>query len=81
MEAVLSAGAAASPVDNAGFTPLHIASQNGYLEIVKALLKRDDCNVTAWVDGQTAKSLATAPEVVSVLADAVRVHRYRCGLR
>lgn len=41
-------------VDNAGFTPLHIAAQNGFPEIVKFLLTRAECNMDLYVIVQIA---------------------------
>lgn len=52
-------GACINAVDNAGFTPLHIAAQNGYPKIVRALLRAPNADAFAYVDGQDALKLTS----------------------
>jgi ankyrin repeat protein len=70
MEEVLQAGGDINATDNAGFTPLHIAAQNGYPKIVKALLMRPDCDLDVYVDGQDALRLTTDDLVKQLLITA-----------
>lgn len=44
--------------DNAGFSPLHIASENLYPKIVTALVKRKDCDLNTPVGGLSPLGLA-----------------------
>ncbi len=57
---LLARGAAVDAVEDAGCTPLYIASQNGHLEVVCELLARGALPGVAATNGATALSRATA---------------------
>ena len=61
MNLLIKAGGKALKIDEpdtAGFTPLHIASQNLYPDIVKALMDRGGCRTDRYVDGCNPLRLA-----------------------
>lgn len=65
----LNNGADINAIDEYGYTPLHSAAKNGYLEIVKVLVEQGaDVNIRT-VDGKTPAQLAEAeyPQVAAYL--------------
>jgi len=51
-----------------GFTPLHIAAQEGQVEIVKLLIEHPDCDINARSEsGKTALDVACSPEIREIL--------------
>ncbi|KAL8785634.1 MAG: hypothetical protein Q9195_008554 [Heterodermia aff. obscurata] len=56
---LIDAGAKSSAKDVWGTTALHYAAQNGYLELLKLLHCKGNCNLTTTCDGKSALDLAT----------------------
>ena len=68
MRALLDAGAGKDLADNDGWTPLHIAAQNGHDTVVRALL-----------DAGADKDLATNDGATSLFIAAQKGHDASCA--
>ena len=60
MRELLARGAAVDTAMNDGWTPLHVASQMGHLEVARELLARGANPGLATISGNTALASATA---------------------